>query len=115
MVFTVLVLGGTMLGATTIGGLLLLYQIRQTTDMANSAKAIFAADAAIEWGRYAATVSPSRGHSAQPVFSNGAESISTCYADAEMRHRVDCEGEPVMVIVGTGRAKDVRRAFLLPL
>ena len=52
MILTVLALGGAILGATTIAGLLMLYQIRQTTDLANSGKAIYAADAGIEWTLY---------------------------------------------------------------
>lgn len=52
MIITVLTLGGTLLGATTIAGLLMLYQIRQATDLKNSAQAIFAADTGIEWGLY---------------------------------------------------------------
>lgn len=52
MILTVLALGGAILGATTIAGLLMLYQIRQTTDLANSGKAVYAADAGIEWTLY---------------------------------------------------------------
>ncbi len=52
MLVTVLALSGTILGATTIAGLLMLYQIRQSTDAVNSAKAVFAADAGMEWGLY---------------------------------------------------------------
>ena len=52
MIITILVLGGAILSATTIAGLLMLYQIRQTTDIANSGKAIYAADAGIEWSLY---------------------------------------------------------------
>lgn len=52
MILTVLALGGAILGATTIAGLLMLYQIRQTTDLANSGKAIYAADAGLEWSLY---------------------------------------------------------------
>jgi len=48
MILTVLMLGGVILGATTIAGTLLLYQLRATTDSANSAKAIFAADAGVQ-------------------------------------------------------------------
>lgn len=48
MLLTVLVLSGTILGTTTIAGLLTLYQIRQSTDIINSGKAIFAADAGLE-------------------------------------------------------------------
>ncbi len=49
MLLSILALGGAILGATTIAGVLMLYQIRATTDTQNSAKAIFAADAGTEW------------------------------------------------------------------
>lgn len=52
MILTVMALGGAILGATTIAGLLMLYQIRQSTDLANSAKAIYAADAGLEMSLY---------------------------------------------------------------
>ena len=52
MLITVLVLSGTILGATAIAGLLMLYQIRQSTDIVNSTKAIYAADSGIEWQLY---------------------------------------------------------------
>lgn len=52
MLMTVLALSSTILGATAIAGLLMLYQIRQSTDIVNSTKAIFAADSGIEWRLY---------------------------------------------------------------
>jgi hypothetical protein len=52
MILTVLMLGGTLLGATTIAGLLMLFQVRQAADIASSAKAFFAADSGIEWAWY---------------------------------------------------------------
>lgn len=52
MLLTVIALGGTLLGATTIAGLLMLYQIRQATDLKDSNKAIFAADAGMEMVSY---------------------------------------------------------------
>ena len=52
MLIAVLTLGGAILGATTLAGLLMLYQIRATTDTENSAKAIFAADAGVNWALY---------------------------------------------------------------
>ncbi len=76
MILTVLALGGTILGATTIAGLLMLYQIRQTADLANSAKAIFAADAGIEWALYDFTCNLDPGDSIvcvpQPTMTNGS-------------------------------------------
>jgi hypothetical protein len=49
MLIAVLSLGGAILGATAVAGLLTLYQLRAVNDSANSAKAIFAADAGVEW------------------------------------------------------------------
>lgn len=49
MIFTVIMLGGLILSATAIAGLLTVYQIRQSNDAENSARAFFAADAALEW------------------------------------------------------------------
>lgn len=49
MILTIIMLSGLMLTATAIAGLLTFYQIRQSNDAVNSAKAFFAADAALEW------------------------------------------------------------------
>src|SRR3989338_6054344 len=52
MLLSMLILGGILLGASTLAGLLMLYQIRQTSNASLSAQAIFAADTGIEWGLY---------------------------------------------------------------
>jgi len=52
MLLTVLIISGTILGATTIAGLLMLYQIRQATNTALSLQALFAADTGLEWRLY---------------------------------------------------------------
>jgi len=52
MLLAILTLGATMLGATTIAGLLMVYQIRQVTNFRDSAESIFAADAGTEWALY---------------------------------------------------------------
>ena len=52
MVLSVLMLGGVLLGVSALSGLLMVYQIRQANDAVNSAKALFAADAAMEWQTY---------------------------------------------------------------
>lgn len=52
LLMSVMMLGGILLSATAIAGLLMQYQIRQTNDAANSAKALFAADAGLEWESY---------------------------------------------------------------
>lgn len=72
MILTVLALGGAVLGATTIAGLLMLYQIREATDLANSGKAIYAADTGIEWTLYN-WFCPSAGD--RPCTSPGWDSI----------------------------------------
>ncbi|KKU91687.1 MAG: hypothetical protein UY23_C0001G0293 [Candidatus Jorgensenbacteria bacterium GW2011_GWA1_48_11] len=52
MVISVLTLGGILLSAAGIAGLLTTYQIRAANDAVNSAKAFFAADAGIEAASY---------------------------------------------------------------
>ncbi len=52
MLLTVLILGGSLIAASTIAGYLMLLKIRQSSNIANSAKAIFAADTGIEWDLY---------------------------------------------------------------
>ncbi len=52
ILITVLTLGGIILGTTTIAGLLMTYQIRQSSNIINSTKAIMAADAGIEYELY---------------------------------------------------------------
>ena len=49
MLLTVLIISGTILSATTIAGLLMLYQIRQATQFGLSVQALFAADTGLEW------------------------------------------------------------------
>ena len=48
MLISVIMLGGILLSAAGIAGILTVYQIRAGNDVVNSAKAIFAADAGIE-------------------------------------------------------------------
>jgi GxxExxY protein len=48
MIISVVILGGMLLSAAAIAGLLMVYQIRASNDAVNSAKAVFAADAGIE-------------------------------------------------------------------
>ncbi len=48
MIISVVMLGGILLSAAAIAGLLMIYQIRASNDAVNSAKAVFAADAGIE-------------------------------------------------------------------
>ncbi len=87
MLLTVLALGGAILGATSIAGLLMLYQIRATTDTAHSAQAVFAADAGTEWAEYvyfcylAAPPCADPASTPYPSFNTplGATATTTCY------------------------------------
>jgi hypothetical protein len=88
MILATLALGGALLGATAIAGVLMLYQLRATTDTENSAKAIFASDGGVEWALfnfYCSQTTPPR--CAVPpaypssTFTNGATVDVVCYDD----------------------------------
>lgn len=93
MLLTVLVLGGSILGASTIAGYLMLLKIRTSSDITNSTKAIYAADSGIEWELY--KYFKDKPDYAQPALSNGASFIAT-------------EGETIKVV---GNAGNSYRAF----
>ena len=108
MILTVIAIGGTILGATTVAGLLTVYQIRESFDISNSAKAIFAADTGIEWGLYLflwGNTAPA------PVLSNGATFTVTC--EDETGVRVDCVNVSTTLIRAVGETGNVSRAFEL--
>jgi hypothetical protein len=123
MLVTVLTLGGAILGATTIAGLLMLYQIRATTDSENSAKAIFAADAGTDWARfsyYCGLSVPSRcpngipAQPAQPAFAgSGAVASTTCYSDAAATQPSSCASTSTVAAIATGISLNSERAFYL--
>ena len=115
MLLTVLALGGTVLGATTIAGLLTVYQIRQTTDLANSAKAISAADTGIEWGLYQ-FFKPDTSRSLEgsgPVLTNGASYTTVCLDAAN--NTVPCTDPSLASIRSVGRSANSNRALSLRL
>jgi len=74
MLLTVLVLGASMLAASTVAGYLTLLKIRTSSDIANSGKAIFAADTGIEWELYKQFKNPDY---PKPSLSNSADFISS--------------------------------------
>lgn len=123
MLIAVLSLGGAILGATTVAGLLTLYQIRATTDTANSAKAIFAADAGVEWvlfNHYCETTSPPRcslvlgTDYAMPVFANGASTTANCYDSYDTSGTSTyCSDPGVESAISAGIANESERAFFL--
>lgn len=109
MILSVLALGGTILGATTIAGLLMVYQLRSTSDIANSAKAIFAADTGIDWMLY--QFSKPSSTDPQPAFSNGASVTAICYDSSSSV--VDCRGSSAATFRSIGRSGSSYRALEL--
>lgn len=59
MLLSVLLISSAVLGAATIAGLLVLFQLRQTADAESSAQAVFAADAGMERALYVKYHDPS--------------------------------------------------------
>lgn len=112
MILTVLALGGTILGATTVAGLLMLYQIRQATDLANSAKAIFAADAGLEWALYQFFTKDTAEALPTPLTNGAAISVKCFLATGEEK---TCDNEEIMEIRSVGRSVGSSRAFRLSL
>lgn len=115
MILTVLTLGGALLGATTIAGLLMLYQVRQGADTGQSARAVFAADAGIEWGLYNLlcqtdpTTTPCP-LTELPTFRNGATVEVHCLDDAG-EEVANCSPESTVTIKALGRSGNTARAF----
>ncbi|MBI3046378.1 MAG: hypothetical protein HYY86_02485 [Candidatus Harrisonbacteria bacterium] len=112
MLITVLVLSGTILGATAIAGLLMVYQLRQSNDVINSNKAIFAADSGIEWRLYKffkadsqiCKECPDGGVCPGPNFENGASFQTTC-------ELLGGGAVPTVKVKSTGTAGNNSRAF----
>ncbi len=107
MLISILALGGTLLGATAIAGLLMIYQLRSTSDTANSAKAIFAADAGLDWGFYQ-FAKPNSTDSA-PSLTNGANYEVTCYDS--LSEVIDCRNASTTLIRSIGQSGGSYRAF----
>ena len=113
MLITILTLSGILLGATTIAGLLMTYQIRQATDITNSTKAIMAADAGIELELY--KVSKMRGDY-QINFSNGAAVTTICKRSDDSNCLYDgSDIESGLAIKSIGQSLKVYRAFEMTL
>ena len=116
MLLSILTLGAVMLGATAVSGFLVVYQIRMTSDIADSTKAIFAADAGIDWANYQfarATSSEQVVSSKKPVFTNGASFTTVCY-DSSLRE-MTCKSTAVSAIRSSGRSGASYRSFELGL
>lgn len=115
MILTVLTLGGALLGATTIAGLLMLYQVRQGADVNHSARAVYAADSGIEWGLYNLLCQTDETKQPCPVpeppaFRNGANVEVRCLDEAGAVV-ADCSPETTVTIKSLGTSANVARAF----
>lgn len=117
MVLTVLTLGGALLGATTIAGLLMLYQVRQGADVNQSARALFAADSGIEWGLYnlVCQLNPASGKSPCPLtdlppLRNGTSVEVHCYDD-NGDEVANCNPSKTVTIKALGKSGNAQRAF----
>jgi hypothetical protein len=130
MLIAVLSLGGAILGATTVAGLLTLYQIRATTDSANSAKAIFAADSGVEWALFnhscdATSRCPGYGSSTgrdypAPSFVPAGGVIPSlsvsCYVSKDASDATTtCSNASTTAAISSGIANGSERAFFLNL
>ena len=111
MLISVLTLGAIMLGATAVSGLLVVYQIRMSSDTAGSAKAIFASDAGIDWALYQFLKPTSTAPA--PVFSNGARFEIVC--EDSSGNEVQCTDQSVSLIRSIGIYGTISRAFELGL
>lgn len=113
MLITILALSGILLGATTIAGLLMAYQIRQAADITNSTKAIMAADAGIEWELYKIS---QKQKDYQLNFSNGAKVETSCKRADNLDCKYDgSDLESGLTIKSTGNSLRIYRAFELTL
>lgn len=121
MLVAVLALGGAILGATTVAGLLTLYQVRATTDTGNSAKAIFAADAGTEWAlfNYFCGANPGQcpagSTSTLPALAgSGASTTVSCYDNyATTGDPIPCNDTSTVAAISTGIANGSERAFFI--
>ena len=73
MIMVIIMMGGILLSATAITGILMVYQIRQANDAESSAQAFFAADAALEWQ----LTSFNKSYPYPLVFTNGVTATSS--------------------------------------
>jgi len=118
MLLTVVILSGLLLSASTIGGLLMLYQIRQSADIANSTRAIYAADSGLERRIYeflnegsdVATCAEPRLYE----LANGAKTQVSCLAQVTPA-TVEAEGLETVTIKSTGESRKNFRALELVL
>lgn len=122
MLLTILTLGGAILGATTIAGILMLYQIRATTDSESSARAIFAADAGVEWALfdfYCDASDRCSGSQREQIplntLTNGATTTVVCYDNFDNPVAACSATTTAASAISKGTFGNVKRAFYVSL
>ncbi len=90
MLLTVLILGGTILGATTIAGYLMLQKIQIASNITNSTRAIFGADSGLEWEMYRKFVNAEQ---EKPAFSNGVTFTTVVAEDGSFIKSIGTSGK----------------------
>ena len=121
MLSAVLSISGAILGATTVAGFLMLYQLRASTDSENSAKAIFAADSGVEWTLFdyycgqanppRCSLAPGEDYPTTP-FSNGVSVQVTC-SDVNGASSTCSDTVNTASAISLGLSSNSRRAFAL--
>ena len=124
MLIAVLSLGGAILGATTVAGLLTLYQLRAANDSENSSKAIFAADSGAEWvlfDYYCGLTTPARCSGEVPLPGDVPGTLSASKATVSGSCS-DVDGNPTLCsdvnttdAITIGKASKSSRAFAVSL
>ena len=108
MLLTVVLLSGAVLASTSLAGLLILYQLRQATDVKGSMRAIFAADAGLEWAFYNETKTTPQTQATYPHvinLANGAKVTVTYDPTSPL---------PIKAIGQSGRSARAFQADLPP-
>ncbi len=111
MLLTVLIVSGTILGATTIAGMLMLYQLRQATNFGQSLQALFAADSGLEWKLYQLFQNKDY---PQPVMGADTNSDFVVVGDEKTSIRsIGCAGAPLTNARPGSCPRPINRAFEL--
>ena len=112
MLLTVLIVSGTILGATAIAGVLMLYQLRQATDFGRSLQALFAADTGLEWRLYRKFAETEEGKNyPQPILSDKASASFVATESSTSIQSVGCAGAMIPGAPSGRCPRPVTRAF----
>ncbi|MCR4328093.1 MAG: hypothetical protein NUV53_01080 [Patescibacteria group bacterium] len=115
MMLSILALGGIFLAATTVAGMLMVAQIRQSADFQSSTRAIAAADTGIEWALYSRThPDPNDALPMPSLLSNGATVDVRCFNELQqeiLESDGGCSNASTTIIQSSGTFLDASRIF----